>query len=64
VLSNGGEIMATQSFYEMMEIDTEEKVERLIEAFRKAEERGPYKSSTNVLKDLEDGKKLIGSMRF
>jgi hypothetical protein len=56
--------MATRSFYEMMVIDTEEKVERLIEAFRKAEERGPYESSTKILADLEEGERLIGSMRF
>jgi len=56
--------MATKSFYEMMVIDTDEKLENLVRAFRDAEERGPYTSTANIDAALEEGEKLIGSLRF
>ena len=52
--------MATQSFYEMMEIDTPEKARRLAEAFRIADERGPIDTGdSDIFKDLEEGEKWI-----
>jgi hypothetical protein len=52
--------MATQSFYEMMEIDTPEKARRLAEAFRIADERGPIDTGNcNFFKELEEGEKWI-----
>jgi len=47
--------MATQSFYEMLEIDTSEKAERLVAAFRARELRGPYIPSCDIEKELEEG---------
>ena len=50
--------MATQSFYEMLEIDTPEKAARLVEAFEAAERRGPLvfegKSVFELLKEGEE----------
>jgi len=51
--------MATQSFYEMLEIDTPEKAERLVAAFRAAELRGPYVPKHDVERELEEGRKKI-----
>lgn len=53
--------MATQSFDEMLEIDTLEKAKRVAQAFEAADKRGPYQSSctTDVLKELEEGKKNL-----
>lgn len=56
--------MATQSFHEIMEIDTPEKAKRLVKAFRDAEERGPYESPVDIRAKLEEDEKLIGSMNF
>lgn len=46
--------MATQSFYEIMEIDTPEKAENLRRAFRRAEERGPLKFSKEVQETVRE----------
>jgi len=53
--------MATQSFDEMLEIDTLEKAKRVAKAFENADKRGPYQSSCtiDVLKELEEGKKNL-----
>jgi len=51
--------MATQSFDEMLEIDTPEKTRKLAEAFKAADARGPYIPKTNILEELEEGKKHI-----
>lgn len=56
--------MATKSFYEMMVIDTDEKLDNLVRAFRDAEKRGPYIPTTDVFKELEEGEKLIRSLRL
>lgn len=54
--------MATQSFHEMLEIDTPEKVRILEKAFEEADRRGPYIPKTNVLKELEENNKNIRSL--
>jgi len=51
--------MATRSFYEMMEIDTQEKADRLVEAYRAAEKRGPMVNDSNVFEQLEEGRKFL-----
>jgi lipoate-protein ligase A len=51
--------MPIESFYEMMEIDTDEKVEALIKAFEAAERRGPYVPKHDIMKELEEGEKYI-----
>lgn len=56
--------MATRSFYKMMVIDTDEKLDNLIQAFKNADERGPYVPTTNVFKELEESKELIRSLDF
>ena len=57
--------MATQSFDEMLEIDTPEKARKLAEAFKAADARGPYTPKTNILEELEEGKKhMRGSSSY
>jgi len=51
--------MATESFYEMLEIDTPEKIRRLVKAFEDADARGPYKPESGIFEDLEEGKRRI-----
>ncbi len=51
--------MATSSFEEIMEIDTLEKAEKLLEAFEAAEKRGPYKYKTNIFEELERGRRHL-----
>ena len=51
--------MPTQSFYEMLEIDTPEKAKRLARAFEEADARGTYQPKTDILKEFEEGKKQI-----
>jgi hypothetical protein len=51
--------MATQSFYEIMEIDTEEKARNLEEAFQEADERGPKDFGNSVFKELNRNAKLL-----
>ena len=51
--------MPIESFHEMMIIDTPEKARRLVEAFEAAERRGPYIPKHDVLKELEEGKKIM-----
>jgi hypothetical protein len=50
--------MATQSFHEMLEIDTPEKAARLVAAYEAAEKRGPLvfegKSIFELLKEGEE----------
>jgi len=41
--------MATSSFEEMLVIDTPEVAERLLEAFREAEKRGPHVPNVTFL---------------
>ena len=43
----------------MLEIDTPEKTRKLAEAFKAADARGPYIPKTNILEELEEGKKHI-----
>jgi len=57
--------MATSSFEEMLVIDTPEVAERLLEAFREAEKRGPYVPKCgNFWKMLEEGEKHIMDIVF
>jgi len=49
--------MPIESFYEMLVIETPEQAERLVEAFRVAERRGPYVPSCDIMKVLEEGEK-------
>jgi hypothetical protein len=51
--------MATQSFYEIMEIDTEEKARNLEKAFRKADERGPVDYGDSVFDELDRNARLL-----
>ena len=51
--------MATSSFEEMLVIDTPEAAERLSEAFREAEKRGPYVPKCDFFKLVEEGEKQI-----
>ena len=51
--------MATSSFYEMMEIDSQEKADRLVEAFEIAEKRGPLKIEGDFDEMLEEGRKWL-----
>jgi len=51
--------MPIESFYEMMVIDTPEKARRLVEAFEAAERRGPYVPECDVMKELEEGRKIM-----
>jgi len=52
--------MPIESFYEMLVIDTPEKAERLMEAFRAAERRGPYvPPDCDTMKELEEGEKIV-----
>ncbi|MDR3074611.1 MAG: hypothetical protein LBU30_01060 [Candidatus Methanoplasma sp.] len=53
--------MATQSFYEMLEIDTVEKAKIVAEAFRQADARGPDVPKTRIFEELEEGRKHIRS---
>jgi hypothetical protein len=55
--------MPIESFYEMMEIDTDEKVENLIKAFEAAERRGPYVPKYDIIKELEEGERNIPNLR-
>ena len=43
----------------MMEIDTQEKADRLVEAYRAAEKRGPMVNDSNVFEQLEEGRKFL-----
>ncbi|MDR1405389.1 MAG: hypothetical protein LBJ20_07495 [Candidatus Methanoplasma sp.] len=52
--------MATKSFYEMMVIDTDEKLDNMVQAFRDAEERGPYTSTVDVDAARRRAKNLSG----
>ena len=51
--------MPIESFYEMLVIDTPEKAERLMEAFRAAERRGPYVPEYDTRKELEEGERIV-----
>jgi len=51
--------MPIESFYEMLVIDTPEKAQRLVEAFRAAEKRGPYVPSCDIMKKLEEDKRAL-----
>lgn len=51
--------MATQSFYEIMEIDTKDKVRNLEEAFRMAKERGPVDYGNSVFEELDKNARLL-----
>ena len=51
--------MPIESFHEMLVIDTPEKAQRLVEAFRAAERRGPYVPECDVMKELEESEKFI-----
>ncbi|MCL2296187.1 MAG: hypothetical protein FWC29_03790 [Methanomassiliicoccaceae archaeon] len=51
--------MPIESFYEMLVIDTPEKAKRLVEAFEAAERRGPYTPKHDVMRELEEGKKIM-----
>ena len=52
--------MATQSFNEMLEIDTPEKAARLVAAFEAAEKRGPIIfNEKSVFKELEEGEEYF-----
>ena len=53
------EKMATQSFHEMMEIDTPEKARNLVKAFEVAEARGPLESDSDIFERLEEGRKWL-----
>lgn len=54
--------MATQSFNEILEIDTPAKAEKLAEAFKDADLRGPYVPESDVLEELERGRRHIRSL--
>jgi len=51
--------MPIESFYEMLVIDTPEKAAKLVEAFEAAERRGPYVPECDVMKELEEGRKIM-----
>jgi hypothetical protein len=52
--------MATQSFYEMLEIDTPEKVERLIAAYEAAKKRSPLVfEGKSVFDELKEGEEYL-----
>ncbi|MDR2698789.1 MAG: hypothetical protein LBB30_03835 [Candidatus Methanoplasma sp.] len=51
--------MPIESFYEMLVIDTPEKAAKLVEAFEAAERRGPYIPKYDVMKELEDGRRIM-----
>jgi hypothetical protein len=51
--------MPIESFYEMLVIDTPEKVAKLVEAFEAAERRGPYIPEHDIMKILEEGDKSL-----
>jgi hypothetical protein len=51
--------MPIESFYEMLVIDTPEKAQKLVEAFRAAERRGPYVPECDARKELEESEKYI-----
>ncbi len=51
--------MPIESFYEMMIIDTPEKARRLVEAFEAAERRGPLVLDCDVMKELEEGERIM-----
>ena len=51
--------MATQSFYEIIEIDTEEKARNLEKAFRMAKKRGPVDYGTSVFEELDRNARLL-----
>jgi hypothetical protein len=53
--------MATSSFYEMMVVETQEQVDRLVEAFRIADERGPLKNDSDIFERLEEGRRYLRS---
>ncbi|MDR1690417.1 MAG: hypothetical protein LBR42_01060 [Candidatus Methanoplasma sp.] len=40
----------------MLEIDTPEKLEKLIEAFKAADKRGPLTTDVNLFEELEKGR--------
>jgi len=56
--------MATSSFEEMPVIDTPEVEERLLEAFREAEKRGPYVPKCDFFKLVEEGEKQIKDIKI
>ena len=52
--------MATQSFYEMLEIDTPEKAARLVAAYEAAEKRGPLVfEGKSIFELLEEGEEYF-----
>ena len=51
--------MPIESFHEMLVIDTPEKAQRLVEAFRAAERRGPYVPECDAMKEVEESEKFI-----
>ncbi|MCL1810758.1 MAG: hypothetical protein FWG41_00840 [Methanomassiliicoccaceae archaeon] len=51
--------MPIESFYEMLVIDTPEKAEALVRAFEAAEKRGPYVPSCDIMKKLEEDKRIM-----
>ena len=53
--------MATQSFYEMMVVETQEQVDKLVEAFRIADERGPLEVESDIFEQLERGRDYLRS---
>ena len=58
-----GKHMPIESFYEMLVIDTPEKAAKLVEAFEAAKRRGPYVPKYDVMKELEEGDRIIKEIR-
>ena len=53
--------MATQSFNEMMEVDTAEKAKNLVKAFEVAEKRGPLETDGSFFEMQEAGREYLRS---
>jgi hypothetical protein len=52
--------MATQSFYEILEIETEEQGKILLKAFKEADDRPPEEPmAPSISKMLEEGDRLF-----
>jgi D-serine deaminase-like pyridoxal phosphate-dependent protein len=55
--------MPIESFYEMMVIETPEQAQRLVEAFRAADRRGPLVFDFDFFKELEESEKDIPELK-
>ncbi|MDR3282578.1 MAG: hypothetical protein LBS92_03080 [Candidatus Methanoplasma sp.] len=55
--------MATESFYEMLMIDTPEKMRQMELAYAIYKERGPWKRNPEIAKKLEEDEEYFRNLK-